>query len=368
MLTARQLDDLPDPVLELFYEFEDTVIRDIARRLAGMDYATATAAWQAQKLSEAGMLYDDILRRLSVLTHKSEGELRRVFARAGVKALRFDDAVYRKAGLNPLPLNLSPNMAAVLAAGLRKTGGLMRNLTMTTAQAGQDAFIQAADLAYMQVSTGTLDYITAIRRGVKSVAAQGLAVIQFSQRRDQLDVAMRRAVLTGVNQTVGRLQWARADEMGVDLVQTTAHAGARPAHQLWQGKIFSRSGTSTKYPNFITETGYGTGPGLMGWGCRHNFYAFFEGISQNAYNDATLKEYENRTVRYKGQEMSFYEATQLQRGYERSIRRAKREQMAVEEAGFTSTQEAARVKELQSQLREFIRQTGLQRQRERESI
>ena len=268
MLTPDFLDALPGPILELFEEFEQSVIEDIARRIAKLGKVTSTSAWQAQRLSESGMLYEAILDRLAELTGKSELELARLFRKAGVKALRFDDAIYRAAGLNPLPLNLSPAMVETLAAGLRKTGGIMRNLTQTTAISGQRAFEQAADLAYMQISSGAFDYNTAIKAAVRRTAEEGLKVINYaSGRQDQLDVAIRRCVLTGVNQTVGVLQERRADEMNSDLVQTTAHIGARPEHEIWQGRIFSRSGAHPKYPDFVTETGYGTATGLLGINC-----------------------------------------------------------------------------------------------------
>jgi hypothetical protein len=368
VLTSDQLDALVDPVTELYRLYGDSVINDIARRLAGLDYARPTAAWQAQRLQQSGMLYEDILARLSELTGKSEKELRRMFERAGVKAMRFDDSVYKAAGLNPLPLNLSPQMARVLAAGLRKTNGMIQNLTMTTAAAGQNAFLAAADMAYMQVSTGVADYGSAIRSAVKSVAADGLSVVNYASGRvDQLDVAMRRAVLTGVNQTVGNLQIARADEMGVDLVQTSAHAGARPSHQVWQGKVFSRSG-APGYPDFVTETGYGTGAGLCGWNCRHSFYPFFEGISENAYRAAELEAYADQTVTYQGKTISFYDATQEQRAIERKIRYWKRQAGALKAAGLDASQETAKVKAWQAQMRAFTRETGLMRQPEREWV
>ncbi|MCC6148345.1 MAG: hypothetical protein IT308_12365 [Anaerolineaceae bacterium] len=154
--------------------------------------------------------------------------MRKLFEAAGVRSIQFDDMIYKRAGLKPLPLNLSPAMAQVLAAGLRKTQGVVRNLTMTTAIAAQNAFIDAADLAYLQVSSGAFDYISAIRNAVKDVASKGLPVINYaSGRKDQLDVAVRRTVLTGVSQTAGNLQLARAQEMGQDLVEVSAHIGAR---------------------------------------------------------------------------------------------------------------------------------------------
>jgi hypothetical protein len=319
-------------------------------------------------LTESGKVYEVALKELSQLTGRSETELRKAFEQAGVKALRFDDSIYRAAGLNPIPLNLSPAMLNVLLAGLRKTNAVMRNLTTTTALTGQEAFVSAADLAYMQVSSGVMSYDQAIRAGIKQVAGDGLSVIQYAGKTDQLDVAMRRTVLTGVGQTTGELQTARADELGCDLVQTSAHAGARPEHQLWQGKVFSRSGTNTQYPDFVSSTDYGSITGLGGINCRHSFFPFFEGISENAYSEATVNEMNDKTVKYQGKDVPMYDATQKQRLFEREIRKAKREASALEAAGLDATQENWGVRALQAQLRDFIKQTGLMRQPVREVI
>jgi hypothetical protein len=368
VLTADQLDALVDPIVALYEEYNQSVINDIARRLAGLGIAKPTAAWQMQRLTESGKVYENALDELAKLTGKSESELRAMFQKAGVKALRFDDAIYRAAGLKPMPLNLSPAMAQVLAAGLRKTQGVIKNLTLTTAIDGQNAFLNAADLAYMQVSSGAMSYTQALRDGVKQMASEGLSVIQFPGRRDQLDVAMRRTLLTGVSQTTGELQTRRADEMGVDLVQTSAHIGARPSHQVWQGRIVSRSGQHSKYPDFVKSTGYGSGPGLGGWNCRHSFYPFFEGISENAYSKAELDSYASKTVKYNGEEMSFYDATQQQRGIERKIRYWKRQEGALKAAKLDASSETAKVREWQARMRDFKKQTGLIRQPERERV
>ncbi|HOJ02091.1 MAG TPA: hypothetical protein PLL88_10780 [Anaerolineaceae bacterium] len=375
MLTSDQLDVLMEPIINLYQEFEERAIIDIVRRLIKMNFDSPSAAWMVQRLSESGMLYEEILERISQLTGKSELELQRIFRKAGVKTLQFDDVIYKAADLQPLPLNLSPAMTQVLAAGLRKTQGVVRNFTLTTASAGQELFISVADRVYLEVSSGAFDYNSAMRQAVKQVASQGLTTINYaSGHRDQLDVAMRRTLLTGVGQTVGNLQLARADEMGCDLVAVSAHIGARNKgvgpmnHESWQGKVYSRSGTNPKYKPFIETTGYGTGPGLMGWNCRHNFYPFFEGISENAYSSSELDSYERKRVTYQGQEMSVYDASQIQRGIERKIRYWKRQAGGLEAAGLDNTFERLKMGEWQAEMRQFVKETGLIRQSEREQI
>jgi hypothetical protein len=373
VLNFDQLDILIAPLMELYERYQMSVIKDIARRLAKLK-TTHMAAWQMQRLIEAGLVYEHALEELSKLTGKSVRELRRVFQKAGVKSVTFDDAIYKAAGLKPTPLNLSPAMTQVLAAGLRKTGGVIRNLTMSTASSAQNAFIDAADLAYMQVSSGAFDYNTAIRNAVIEVANKGLSTIGYaSGRKDQLDVAVRRTVLTGVSQTAGELTEARLDEMGTDLVQTSAHIGARNKgdvpenHELWQGRVFSRMG-NPDYPNFYEITGYGTVVGLYGINCRHSHHAYYPGISDELYNEAMMQEYASKTVIYNGQEMSWYDATQKQREIERKIRYWKRQEEALKAAGLDASAETAKVREWQARMRDFTKQTGLYRQYERERI
>lgn len=365
MLTGEFLDVLPNRIIDLYHEYEDSVIADIARRLASADM-TATAAWQMQRMIDAGGVYENALKEIARLTGRSEAELAYLFEKAGVRTIQFDDRIYKAVGLKPLPLNLSPAMAHVLAAGLQRTSGIMQNMTLTTAMNAQQAFIQAADLAYMQVSTGAMSYDQAIRAAVKSVGESGLFIQYPSGRKDRLDVAMRRTVLTGVAQTTGQLQLTRADELGVDLVQTSAHIGARPSHEPWQGKIFSRSGEHPKYPPFVESTGYGTVTGLMGINCRHTFFPFFEGLSKNAYTRTMLEDMADERVTYKGREMSVYEATQMQRRIERQIRDWKRQASALGAAGLDNTAEIAQVREWQARARDFVKQTGLSRQYVRE--
>jgi hypothetical protein len=234
--------------------------------------------------------------------------------------------------------------------------------------------MKAADMAYMQVSTGAMSYDQAIRAAIKQVAANGLTVSYMSGYQDKLDVAMRRTVLTGVSQTTGQIQTARAEEVGSNLVQVSAHIGARNTgngyenHESWQGKIYSLKGGTKKYPNLAESTGYGTGAGLGGWNCRHSFYPFFEGLSEPAYTRKALTEYKKETVNFGGKEIFVYQATQYQRGIERKIRYWKRQAAAMKAAKLDSTVEDAKISQWQRTMREFIAQTDLQRQRMREVV
>lgn len=381
MLPPDYFDHAADDLLELYSKLDEAITRDIVRRLVKTGGVSITADWQIQRLQESGVLLDDIIRRVAQLTDASDQQVKALFEDAGVQAVEIDRGIYQAAGLSPPPLRQSLGAMQILQAGVQKTAGHLRNLSMTTAIATQQAYINVVTLAEMQVESGAFDYVTAIRNAVRTAAESGAEVLYPTGHRDKLDVAVRRATLTGVSQTTGKISEHYADEMGCDLVETTAHPGARPEHAVWQGKVFSRSGKHKEYPDFVASTGYGTGPGLCGWNCRHSFFPFFEGISASAYPREKLQEYENQTVQYNGETIKYYDATQMQRAAERQIRATKRE-LAGYDAGFKAADSehlrnalneqfqaaAVKLQRQKSQLDDFLGQTGMLRQDEREQV
>lgn len=263
MLTPRYLESAPDAMVDLYSEVEADILADMARRIARYDFFIPAAEHQLRVLEEMGAEQTYILRRLAELTGRSEAELRQLFEVSGGKALVSDQADYRRAGLHPPALNTSQELQQVLSAGLRQTQGLFTNLTRTTALDSGERFRAVLDRAWLQVSTGGFDANTAIRNAIKELTRQGLTTVDYASGRTMsVEAAVRMNVVTGVNQTALRLQDTLADEMDSDLVETTAHSGARPSHARWQGQVFSRSGKSKKYPDFRRATGYGTGPEL----------------------------------------------------------------------------------------------------------
>lgn len=359
MLKPEYLQRVPEGMIQLYAQAEADILADMARRISTYDYWVPAVEHQAKMLEEAGMVREEILARLKTLTGRTDRELRRLMQEAGGVSLKSDDAVYRRQGLHPPPVSASEDLQKVLQAGCEKTAGTFRNLTLTTARTAAHQFEQALDRAYMQITLGGMDYNTAIRSTIKQLSAEGVGAIRYpTGRTDTIEVAVRRAVVTGVNQTALRLQDARADEMGADLVEVSAHAGARPSHAQWQGGIYSRSGKSKKYPDFVKTTGYGTGAGLGGWNCSHSFRPWFEGMNRT-YDKALLKEYQAKDYEYNGVRMTEYEALQEQRRIERSIRRWKREQNALRAAGLDSSEASAKITEWNRRQKDFLEQTGL---------
>ena len=245
MLAPEYLDRCADGVIALYQRLDESIARDIARRLMKMGEITDTARWQAEQLRHAGLLCDDVIAEVAKYSGASETAVRRAFEDAGVESVDAEIALYREAGITLPPIRQSERAWNILQAALRKTNGALHNLTLTTAVETQQRFIAACTLAEMQVSSGMLDYKTAIRRAVQDVSREGASVLYPSGHADKLDVAVRRTVLTGVNQTCGQISETLAREFGCDLMEITAHAGARPSHAAWQGQIVSLTGRTS---------------------------------------------------------------------------------------------------------------------------
>ncbi|MBR4193561.1 MAG: hypothetical protein IKO68_00130 [Oscillospiraceae bacterium] len=354
MLTPEYLASLPEPILRLWEEAEREILRDMARRISTYDYWIPAADYQAERLIAAGHTRNEILAVLAKITKKTEKELRQMMTEAGSRCLREDAAVYQAAGLKTPLIRESKALTEILNSGFKHTLGTMQNITRTTARTATRQFENALDLAWSQVSSGAFDAGSAIRQAVKQLCQQGVEAVEYpSGKVDTVETAVRRAVLTGINQTAAKLQEELADEVGCDLVEVSAHAGARPEHAEWQGKIYSRSGKSEKYPDFRSSTGYGTGAGLCGWNCRHTFGPYIEG-SPRIWTDEKLEELSAPKYEYQGEKFTEYEARQKEKYFDRQITRWRREAEAMKAAGQDPAEAQAKVKAWERRKSDFV--------------
>lgn len=242
MLPPSYLDQMPDAFVQLWQQVEDEILQDVARRIGKMDTVTATANWQLWRYQQTEALREDVIKLLAKYSGKSEATIRRLLLQAATEAMEREDAIYYHYDLEPTPFEESPALNNLLDAGARQTCGTWQDLTATTANTVTGAFERTLDAAWLKVSTGAFDYKTAVKQAVDSLADDLPAVTYPSGHTDSLEVAARRCVLTGVNQTCAKLQLERMRQMDVRYVQVTAHGGARPSHAEWQGKIYALNG------------------------------------------------------------------------------------------------------------------------------
>lgn len=342
-------------IIGLYQELEDEVIADIARRVAITKRYTETAELMAKSMVEQGYSAAEIQAKVMKYlnankefrdavaenTKAYKQEIQDIIDETVEKARAAGDALIAAAGNMAWNNDLSmweehgvdltkPNaMSAAIKAMQKQTRGQLKNLTRSMGFKNTalgttgvlDAYQKELDRALLKITTGVFSYDTAVNDCVKRLAESGLRSIDYASGRSyQLDTAARMCVRTGMSQLAGRITEMNLQQTGQDLVITSQHMGSRPEHAPWQNKVFSYSGKSKKYPDFVKETGYGTAEGLKGANCAHDFYPFWEGSSVIPKD---LKEPAPKKIN--GKEYTYYQCNQQMRKMERGIRATKRE-------------------------------------------
>ena len=369
MLTEQDFINIEKQANSIYSNLELQIIEEIATRIANFGYANTVVINDLRIAQEMGYLYEDIIKLVAEYNNTTVEEVNRIFYEAGEKSLKFDDKIYKEAGLQPLPLNQSESIKQVMNAAIVRTAGNLQNLCMTTANTAQTQFYNAINMAYMEVSTGVKSYTQAIIDTINNISSQGAVITYPSGAKRSLESAVRTNIVTAINQNCGKLQELRADEMGWDLMELTAHSGARPEHASWQGKIVSRSGQKGYLS--LNDIGYGEATGFKGINCRHDWYPYYKG-SARTYTQKELNKWKNEKVEYNGKKISKYEATQKQRYFERQIRQDKKD-LKAQQAILTSNNKDIDIEQVQSEIRnikatqkdhnaqlnDFLNQTGL---------
>ena len=381
------LDALPEELAELFRGLEDTLLDEICSRLALKDQLNEVTVQAIRALRSHGTDLKDIEKAIRKTTGISETKLNDLL----------DDVVERNQKYYTDLIDLAHITQPETLVSVEDTWAIyeqtkqtLRNITRSMGflvDAGRTmlpparAYQWALDSAVMQIQSGAISYNQAIKSAVWQLAG-GLKVVNYeSGHVDQIDVAARRAVMTGVNQICDQYTNQSAEYLNTRYFEISAHSGARDkpgpspwsSHKGWQGKVYYQSENGEPdplglYDDLVEMTGYGYVDGLTGANCRHHKYAFIPGVSERTYTDERLAHIDDGLgCTFDGKTYTAYEATQMQRRLERQIRAQKRLKNAYKSAGLSEDATAANIKlrRLNDKYREFSREAGLPEQRER---
>lgn len=381
--TPEILDAMPESLAEIFRGLEDKILREICRQLK-TDKLNEVSIQGIRALRSHGIDLDEINKAILDTANISEQKLTELFDDVIARNEAYYTAVIASVEAITAPERLVN--ASDIEAIREQTLGEFRNITQSmgflvdggrTRLQHADAYQWALDKAEIAIQSGTISYNQAIRDAVKELADSGLRFVEYeSEHVDHIDVAVRRAVMTGVSQVCSKYTEQSAGFLNTNLFEVSAHIGARDTgdgyenHKSWQGKVYSTA-TRDKYPSIYEVCGLGEGGGLEGWNCRHRRWAFVEGVSERTYTDEELEHIDDgHDCEFEGKHYSAYEATQKQREIERTIRKLKREKTAFEANGQTekATAVGAKLRRLSKQYTEFSKAANLPQQRERMKV
>lgn len=399
MIAPEKYNTLPEPMEALAERVEDEILQSICKRIAQDGYITATAEIQISSLIDRGWSANDLMLKIAQMTDKSFLLIMQMYEDAAEESQRFDEEVYKKLGKKPVPVEKNERLQEEIKAIAKQTHGSFQNFTgslgFSVNRNGKMEFLPLAkayryilDRAQMEILSGGFTGQEAIKRAVKDLAASGVKTVSYASGHvDQLDVAVRRASVTGLNQIAETMNDQTLNDFESPLVEVSAHGGARDQgtgwqnHKAWQGKVYywkekdkwNRADLARKYPDFVSVTGYGQVDGIEGANCRHSKRAFVDGVSERMYTDKQLQEIDDPDFEYKGVKYTTYEATQRQRLLERTQRKYKRVLRAFGSIGVKDTDEdyiavQSRLEAVKKEYRNFSKAAGLRLQPERAKI
>ncbi len=379
------LDALPEELAELYRGLEATLLTEICSRLKLRDELNEVTVQDIKALRSHGIDLKEIEKAIRQTTGISEKKLNALI----------DDVVERNQKYYTELIDLAHITQPETLVSVEDTWAIyeqtkqtMRNITRSMGflvDAGRTmlppakAYQWALDNAVMQVQSGAINYNQAINAAVKQLADSGLKVVDYESRhRDQIDVAARRAVMTGVNQICAKYTEQSAEYLDTPYFEVSAHAGARDkpgpspwsSHKDWQGKVYSIRANDI-YPSIYEVCGLGAVDGLEGANCRHRRNVWVEGVSERTYTDEQLAHIDDDLVcEFDGKKYTAYEATQMQRRVEREARKLKREKAAYKAAGLHEDETAVniRLRRLNAKYKAFSAAAGLPEQRERMKV
>lgn len=399
MITPENYVRWPEPLERLSEELEDFIISDICRQIKQDGYITATAEIQMSALMMRGYNPKELQDKIAEFLGLADSEIQDLYEKAAAESQRFEDEVYEKLGKEPVKLEDNEDLQNQLRAEAQQTANTFKNLTQslgfTVKDGGKTTFLPAADVyqhildrAQLESLSGGITASEAIKRAVRDLASSGLKTVSYASGHvDQMDVAVRRAIVTGMNQIAEKVNDQTVEQFESPLVEVSAHGGARDSgsgyqnHKAWQGKVYywaekdkwGREDLKRKYPDFVRSTGYGQVDGLEGANCRHSKRVFIDGVSERMWTQKQLDEIDKPDFTYNGKEYTTYEATQRQRLLERTQRKYKRQILAYEALGVGKEdpmyqQAALKLQTLSNEYKQFSKAAGLRTQPERAQI
>lgn len=379
------LDALPEELAELFRALEITLLEEICSRLKLRDELNEVTVQDIKALRSHGIDLKEIENAIRKATGISEKKLNELIDDVVERNQKYYTELIALAHITQPETLVSVEDTWAIYEQTKQT---MRNITRSMGflvDAGRTmlppakAYQWALDNATMQIQSGAINYNQAIKTAVKQLADSGLKVVDYeSGHRDQIDVAARRAVMTGVNQICAKYTEQSAQYLETPYFEVSAHAGARDkpgpspwsSHKDWQGKVYSIRANDI-YPSIYEVCGLGAVDGLEGANCRHRRNVWVEGVSERTYTDEQLAHIDDDLgCEFDGKEYTAYEATQMQRRVEREARKLKREKAAYKAAELHEDETAVniRLRRLNAKYKAFSAAAGLPEQRERMKV
>ena len=276
MLTDNQISALQNELIDIYSKIEIELIVSVAKRLSNYDEVSGSLNWELKKLSELNVLSKDLMKIIQKYTSKTNKAVENMLKKAmlGNVDKNYLDEAFKEglAAINYKSLSKSPTFKRMLNTSIYELNNSLSMINSKAIETAKESYVKVLNKAYAEVATGTYSYSTAIQKGIKEMAKNGIKGATYESGRSiGIEPAIRRDTLSAFIHNVNQSTIVTAKEVGTNYVEVSEHLGARVSakskianHAGWQGKVYMIEGSSDEYGNLVEETGYGDIEGLGG--------------------------------------------------------------------------------------------------------
>lgn len=380
MFKPDEIEAMPLGLEKQFKALENRVMEDVVRRLRANKEITRSADWQMNRLYRLGMAKSELMQNIKDMLQLSDAEVQRIYSKVVKGGYAHDEGLYKAVGVQQIPFAENTMLQQLISAVEEQTSNELQNITRSLGFAVRrpdgklefdflaEYYQKTLDKAMLDITSGAFDYNTVLRRVAREMTNSGLRTVDYaSGRSSRVDVAARRALMTGIAQVTAKINENTAAALGTDCFEVSWHLGARPSHQVWQGRVYT-------HDELVSICGLGTVTGLCGANCYHDYYPFVPGVSERTYTDEELDRMnaeENTPVEFGGKSYTKYEALQRQRRLETTLRAQRQKINLLKEGGAEEEDIIAarcRYRVTSGEYTRFSKAMGLPQQRERVTV
>lgn len=369
MLRAEEIEALRDAATDLLRPVIEYLLRDIAERVAKAGQLTATAQYETWKLQQLGVSQRDLRNYLKKALKVSNAKLKQLLTQSAEAGYNYD--LSSLPTVRAIPFDENEAVQQIVRAVIAQTQGTLENLTQTLGMVDpygnvnplRDTYRKCMDYAFEQVSSGAVDYNTAIREATRNLAAKGVEYIDYeSGVTTSLEAAVRRNIMGALGLMQEQISQYNHDQYGATGWEIDAHSNSAPDHEPIQGKQYTDAEYEALNNSLVRRIGT--------LNCGHSAHPIVYGASIPQYTPEELEEMRQKNekgITFRGKHYTGYEATQRQRRLERAIRAQKRKILIDKATGDAEKLETDQIKLqlLQQDYKAFSKAAGLRTQNER---
>ncbi|MFR4986975.1 MAG: phage minor capsid protein [Lachnospirales bacterium] len=367
LFDENYLEDLPQNISENLNYLNNYIIQVICKRLnkIGQIKSSYDIAQLKNAIEYASVDLKVIESEIAKITNKNIEEIQNVFEQVAKVNIDFANIYYKYRSMKELKsykdnkqlermVEAIKNQAMEDYKNISNTYGF---LTHGKYKNIRQQYINIIDRGITAVTTGTMDYNTAIRNSVKEMINSGVRTVDFeSGYSRRMDSQVRMNVMEGVRRLNMEMFGITSKEFGADGYEITAHALCAPDHQFIQGRQF----TKKEYE----ELNNGLKRPIGTLNCKHIAIPIVIGVSSPTYSNKELDKMidkSNQPVVYDDKVYTRYEASQRQRKLETKIRKEKEnlEAFKIVKDDIQIKKSKDKIKELTNLYKDFSNSVGL---------